>query len=424
MSLVLLGVLLLGLSSLARAYLSSSVRTIWTHGLKKTIGMSTLATLQPQQPHSPLHLPQPLSAPFPVLTHHMQGSGKAKIIWNLLRKGIDPLEYSPTDINNSKDPPLSLKAKNLLLDTLNGSTLIPNTIISQTASECGTRKLLLRLSDGLEVETVLIPSVKFDRTTVCVSSQVGCDRACAFCLTATMGFVRNLSADEIIGQVIRGIQVCNANNMPALTNVVFMGMGDAGRNLDQVSAAVEALADGDRLSFAQAKITVSTVGPSPEVFQQIAPLPCSIAWSLHAADDSIRRKLVPSSKYSISELRSGLIQALLSRPSIRTRTIMIALTLIEGVNDRLEDAEKLADFLQPILAIAPKIAIDLIPYNDIHIRDFTRPSRESVNTFQSILRKKGLFCTVRVTRGDSESAACGMLATQSTKRNQVKINCE
>lgn len=369
------------------------------------------------------HRPSPLAAgilslPYAELATVLQGSGKAKIVWNHIRQGIDPL----TTFNDSMhdDQVLSFKAKCLLVAALNGSQLIPNTILSQTASACGTRKLLLQLPDSLEIETVLIPSVRADRTTVCVSSQVGCDRGCAFCLTATMGFVRNLTSDEIIGQVVRGLQVCAEHGMPAVRNVVFMGMGDAGRNLDAVGQAVACLTD-TRLRMSQSKITVSTVGPSPEVFQTIADMPCALTWSLHSPDPSIRRKLVPSSRYHPMELRAGVIQAILSRKSIHTRQLMIAVTLIAGINDRIEDAHSLADFIAPIEEVAPKVVVDLIPYNDVNLRGFQRPSAESVDGFHSTLRSRGVLVMQRVTRGDAESSACGMLATVSTKKN-VRAN--
>jgi 23S rRNA (adenine2503-C2)-methyltransferase len=225
--------------------------------------------------------------------------------------------------------------------------------------------------------------------------------------------------DEILGQATLALQLLAAEQR-RLRNVVFMGMGDSGRNVQEVGKAVGAMTDPQRLSLGQSKVTVSTVGPSPEIFMEIARMNCTIAWSLHACEEGVRRKLVPSSKYSPAALRDGLIRALETRSSMRMRTIMIALTLIEGVNDREEDALQLADFLLPVLIVAPKIAIDLIPYNDINVEGFRKPDRERVNAFQEVLRKKGYFCTVRVTRGDDESAACGMLATQSTKKNVAK----
>lgn len=166
--------------------------------------------------------------------------------------------------------------------------------------------------------------------------------------------------------------------------------------------------------MAQSKITVSTVGPSPESFSLLSDIPATLAWSLHSPDNNIRKFLVPSTKHTVEELRDGLLQALLKRP-LRNRTIMIAITLIDGINDSLEDAQKTAAFVKPMLEIAPKIMIDLIPYNDISVPNFSKPSTDKVNQFQKFLRSEGLFCSVRVTRGDEESAACGMLATKRVK---------
>lgn len=203
--------------------------------------------------------------------------------------------------------------------------------------------------------------------------------------------------------------------------VVFMGMGDAGRNIVNVKQAVECLVDGSRFSFGQSKVTVSTVGPSPEVFDVLATLPASIAWSLHSPNDEIRKQLVPSTKHTTLQLRDALLTALQTHRVLKKRTIMIAFTLIEGINDRDEDAIAIADFVRPMFEIAPKIAIDLIPYNDIHTHNFRRPSRERINEFQHILIQRGFFCSVRVTRGDDESAACGMLATKKRPTKQGAI---
>lgn len=150
----------------------------------------------------------PLCLSFPELTHTMQGSGKAKAVWKSLRQGIDPLQG---DL-------LTIKGKQLLLNALADQPLLQATEVSQVVSDCGTRKLLLRLTDGQEVESVLIPSTKYSRTTLCVSSQVGCDRGCAFCLTGKMGLVRNLTAVEIVSQVVHGLRVSRAESMPPLCN--------------------------------------------------------------------------------------------------------------------------------------------------------------------------------------------------------------
>ena len=230
-----------------------------------------------------------------------------------------------------------------------------------------------------------------------------------------MGLTRNLTSLEIVSQVFHGLQLSLRNNLPPMTNVVFMGMGDAGRNIHNVGNAVRALVDHDRLMMGASKCTVSTVGPSPEAFMELAQYPGTLAWSLHSADDSIRRALVPSTKHTVVELRDGLIRALASRPTVKTRTIMIAVTLIAGVNDSAEDAMKVAELVRPVLSAAPRIALDLIPYNDINAMDFKRPAHSVVCDFQKVLQKEGYFVAVRLPRGDSESSACGMLTTKKKR---------
>ena len=354
-----------------------------------------------------------LSLTFPQVSELLGGTGRARTFWNYIKNGEHPLLAPITQA-------WSEKSRMSLLEYLENKPLISTSVSSETLSPCGTRKFLQTLSDFQSIESVLIPSVKFDRTTLCVSTQIGCDRGCAFCLTGTMGLIRNLTADEIISQVFQGMAISVRENMPPLRNVVFMGMGDSARNMDEVGKAVRCLADRDRFSMAQSKITISTVGPSPEAFRTLAQMPGSLAWSLHSADNNIRKKLVPSTKHTTIELREGFISALASRPSLHARTVMIALTLINGINDSLNDAAKLAEFIQPIYEVAPKIMIDLIPYNDHHENpEFTRPSREKVNEFQHYLRQKGIYCSVRVTRGDEEFSACGMLVTKRQKLNIV-----
>ena len=354
---------------------------------------------------------------FDQLTRTMDGSGKARIFWTLIRKGINPLEYEGEDPNSS----LSQKTRLRLLSATPKPKLFSIQPVEETVSPCGTRKFLSELEDGAKIESVLIPASKYGRTTLCVSTQVGCDRRCAFCATGTMGLIRNLTALEIVSQVFCGLQISLREDMPTMNNIVFMGMGDAGRNIVNVGQAMNCLVDRDRFSFAASKCTVSTVGPSPEAFMELAQYPGALAWSLHAADDELRRYLVPSTRHTTVELRDNLMRALSTRPSLRTRTMMIAVTLIEGVNDSHDHAKQLADFVRPILSVAPRIAIDLIPYNDIDTNGFKRPSVQSVNEFQQVLQREGYFVGVRLPRGDNESAACGMLTTKR-KRAEASLS--
>jgi 23S rRNA (adenine2503-C2)-methyltransferase len=353
------------------------------------------------------------SLDVPALTALLGGSGRAKIFWDHIKDGVDPL---------SEDSSLSPRVKTQISSKAGSSSLITNEITNEIKSEDGTIKLLIRLSDALEIETVLIPTP--DRTTACISTQIGCDRGCIFCLTGKMGIVRNLTSTEMINQVIRGIQIAKREKMPRLGNVVFMGMGDAGRNIDEVKDAVLCLTDNNRFSFNHGKVTVSTVGPSPDIFEEIALLPCAVAWSLHSPIDSIRRKLVPtSSRHTTVQLRDGLMKAMQLRPDTSNhRAIMIAVTLLDGINDREEDAKALLEFIEPLSEICPKILINLLPYNDINVPFLHRPPDERIEAFQDYItsfRRKGIFCTMRTTRGEKENAACGMLATKSKRGKRI-----
>lgn len=207
-----------------------------------------------------------------------------------------------------------------------------------------------------------------------------------------MGLVRNLVAAEIVAQVILGLRAAREHNMPPLKNIVFMGMGDAGRNLQEVSESINSLTDSFRLRIGSGKITVSTVGPAPDVFEALTRLPTSTAWSLHTPDPVLRKKLVPSSyKYTPVELRDGLMSSLAANKKEGHRTVMIAITLIQGVNDGVADAAALADFLTPMRTVTEKIVVDLIPYNDIHFEGFKQPAYEQVCAFQEVVLCYWLF---------------------------------
>jgi 23S rRNA (adenine2503-C2)-methyltransferase len=180
----------------------------------------------------------PLTLTLPELAAGLEGTGRAKAFWAQVREGENPLT-APLSGEMANGDVLSLKVRDRLRSLMGeGGELFPTEITEETLSSCGTRKMLQRLGDGQAIESVLIPSYKHDRTTLCVSTQVGCDRGCAFCLTGKMGLMRSLTGAEIVSQVFRGLQVSRREGMPPMTNVVFMGMGDAGRNLESVGEAV------------------------------------------------------------------------------------------------------------------------------------------------------------------------------------------
>uniref|UniRef100_A0A7R9ZR49 Radical SAM core domain-containing protein n=1 Tax=Craspedostauros australis TaxID=1486917 RepID=A0A7R9ZR49_9STRA len=233
-----------------------------------------------------------------------------------------------------------------------------------------------------------------------------------------MGKLRNLNSDEILAQMFYAQKISRLDGLPKISNVVFMGMGEPADNLDNVINAAEVLTTRELFQLSQKKVVVSTVGPSPDVFHQLAKAPVALAWSVHAVNDKLRKRLVPTTKYSMAELRQGLIDALLTRPiNSSHRSIMLEVALMAGVNDSMECADDLIEFSKVIVDQVPgcKLIVNLIPFNDIGHELYTRPTDESVQLFQKRIQNAGLFSHVRVTRGDDKTAACGQLATKKAK---------
>jgi 23S rRNA (adenine2503-C2)-methyltransferase len=180
-----------------------------------------------------------------------------------------------------------------------------------------------------------------------------------------------------------------------------------------VVQAAKVLTNQEQFGMAQRKVTISTVGPSPEAFEALGEAPTVLAWSVHASSDELRKDLVPTTKYSMAELRRGYLNALLKRP-VKLRTTMLGIALIDGINDSVADAEHLADFVQGMVDEVPgmKPMINLIPFNDIGFAKYRKPTVEQVWAYQERLTARGFKCFIRTTRGDDESAACGQLATK------------
>ena len=330
------------------------------------------------------------------------GSGRAKLVWERLRAGVSPF---------GEEGGLGKKAR----AQLGLAFRMPSyTLVSQTASECGTRKLLLELADGAAVEAVVIPSEDRPFSTLCVSSQVGCAQACTFCATGRMGRVRNLSTDEILAQLYEAnALVRRTPGLPAIRNVVFMGMGEPLDNAAAVQSALNSMTHAFGFRLSTNHVCVSTVGPSPDAVRATLPsLPARLAWSVHAADEELRRLLVPTSKpHSLVELRDAFADVLAER---RDRGLMIECTLIDGVNDGARHAEELVELVAPLPG---KTRINLIPYNENDAlgpvgRTFRTSPPEKVRAFHRAVMDAGVICTTRTTRGLGEAAACGQLATR------------
>ena len=269
-------------------------------------------------------------------------------------------------------------------------------------SKDGTVKYGFKLNDNNYIESVLIP--EDDRNTLCVSSQVGCAMGCEFCLTGGIGFKRNLTPAEIVGQVVRVRDWLYDENDAAqsLNNLVFMGMGEPLANFDNLLVALEILTDQRGLNFSDRRITVSTCGLVPKIEELGQKTKVNLAVSLHSVDDSIRSKLMPiNNKYPVAEL----LEACKNFPMPKRKRIMFEYILIKDLNDSVSDAEILAERLRDI-----PCKINLLPYNETREMPFQRPSDKQVELFQKTLWKEGYTVLIRSSRGSDISAACGQLA--------------
>jgi 23S rRNA (adenine2503-C2)-methyltransferase len=263
----------------------------------------------------------------------------------------------------------------------------------------GCVKGWLRAADGARIESVLIP--EDDRTTLCVSTQVGCPLACSFCATGVLGFTRNLTTAEIVDQVCRMREALEPGRR--ITNLVFMGMGEPLLNLGSVLEAVRLLIHPRAFGFAPRRITVSSVGLVPQLEPLLAAAPIHLAISLHATTDEVRDVLVPlNRRFPLAVL----LDALRALPQVnRRRPVFFEYTLIEGVNDSSADARRLAPLLRGIPA-----KLNLIPMNPHPDSPYRPPPPAAVERFAALAAASGLRVTLRRSRGADIQAACGQLA--------------
>lgn len=293
----------------------------------------------------------------------------------------------------ASDFPDSQKAVRTIMSDMDVS---PGKVVDiQTEGEL--TKFITRLADGHEIESVVIPMATHN--TLCVSSQVGCRIGCRFCQTGQMGFARNLTAEEIVGQVHAARFELNRK----IRNVVFMGMGEPLDNFDNVMQAVRVMNDQRGLNIALRYITVSTVGKQSGI-EKLAALSMKslrLSISLNAPNDQVRSQLMPGLQTaSLKKLQEALIRY----PFSRKETVFITYVLLKGVNDRHEHAVQLADFSRPLPA-----KINVIPYNPRTASPFAAPSPESVQRFCEWLVSCGVFIRRRGTKGQAVMAACGQL---------------
>ncbi|CAA0078444.1 Dual-specificity RNA methyltransferase RlmN [Zhongshania aliphaticivorans] len=290
----------------------------------------------------------------------------------------------------------------------------PPNVVKQLDSTDGTRKWAVEVGGNNLVETVLIPDGQ--RGTLCVSSQVGCSLDCSFCATGKQGFMRDLTASEIIGQVwlaIKSFDGFNSGNKRIVTNVVMMGMGEPLLNFNNVVDAMSLMLDDFGYGLSKRRVTLSTSGVVPMLDKLGDVSTVSLAISLHAPNDRLRNELVPiNKKYPISELLAA-CQRYIDKQEDTHRVVTIEYTLIAGVNDGVEHAKELAEVLRDV-----PCKINLIPFNPFSLSNYKRPSKNAINRFWLTLTEAGYVTTVRTPRGDDIDAACGQLAGQVQDRTK------
>ena len=318
---------------------------------------------------------------------------------------------------------LSKEYRTLL--TENFVVAIPE-VVSKQVSIDGTRKYLVRIAGGHEVETVYIPEK--DRGTLCISSQVGCTLTCSFCHTGTQKLVRNLTAGEIIGQVMLARDDLGewpesgrnpVNTARLLSNIVLMGMGEPLYNFENVRDAMKIAMDPEGIQLSRRRITLSTSGVVPEIARTATEIGCLLAISFHGTTDEVRDKLVPINKRWNLE---ALLEALRDYPKVsNSERITFEYVMLKGVNDADEDAHRLVQLIKGIPA-----KVNLIPFNPWPGAPYERSSNNRINAFAEIIYQAGYASPIRKPRGEDIFAACGQLksATERARKSRKEIAAE
>jgi 23S rRNA (adenine2503-C2)-methyltransferase len=300
-------------------------------------------------------------------------------------------------------------------------------VVSRHVSADGTRKYLVRIAGGHEVEVVYIPET--DRGTLCISSQVGCTLTCSFCHTGTQKLVRNLTAGEIVGQVMVARddlgewpepgEGTGENGPRLLSNIVLMGMGEPLYNFDNVRDAMKIAMDPEGISLSRRRITLSTSGVVPEIARTAEEIGCMLAISFHATEDQTRDKLVPINKrWPIADL----LDALRAYPKLsNSERITFEYVMLKDVNDTDDDARRLVKLIKGIPA-----KINLIPFNEWPGAPYERSDWDRIEKFADIIYKAGYASPIRTPRGEDIMAACGQLksATERARKSRAQIAAE
>ncbi|GLS85927.1 dual-specificity RNA methyltransferase RlmN [Cypionkella aquatica] len=307
----------------------------------------------------------------------------------------------------------ALLAENFVLE-------VPEIVTKQVSSD-GTRKYLVRIAGGHEVEVVYIPET--DRGTLCISSQVGCTLTCSFCHTGTQKLVRNLTAAEIVGQVMLARDDLGEWPQPGdrnlgsrlVSNIVLMGMGEPLYNFENVRDGMKVVMDNEGIALGRRRITLSTSGVVPEIARTANEIGCLLAVSFHATTDEVRDVLVPiNKKWNIATL----LDALRDYPNLtNSERITFEYVMLDHVNDSKEDAYRLVELLRGIPA-----KVNLIPFNEWPGAPYKRSSGNRIHAFADILYNAGFASPIRTPRGEDIMAACGQLksATEKQRKSALK----
>ena len=293
---------------------------------------------------------------------------------------------------------------------------IPEVVTKQVSTD-GTRKYLVRIEGGHEVEVVYIPET--DRGTLCISSQVGCTLTCSFCHTGTQKLVRNLTPAEIVGQVMLARDDLDDWPVPGprtdrnrlVSNIVLMGMGEPLYNFENVRDAMHVVMDGEGIALGRRRITLSTSGVVPEIARTAEEIGCLLAVSFHATTDEVRDQLVPiNKKWNIETL----LNSLRAYPGLsNSERITFEYVMLQGVNDTKEDAHRLVNLLRGIPA-----KVNLIPFNEWPGAPYTRSSGNRIHAFADIIHDAGFSSPIRTPRGEEIMAACGQLKSATEKQRK------
>jgi len=371
-----------------------------------------------------LDLTRAPTAPAPSLSL-LTGMGFEALREELLRFGVEPKKakmradqlwrwmyhYGITDFGQMTDV-----AKELRAGLSAAYRLDRPEIAEHKVSVDGTQKWLVRFGPGVEGESVFIPGVG-RAGALCVSSQVGCTLNCTFCHTGTQRLVRNLTAAEIVSQVMIARDALGewptSNEDRALTNLVFMGMGEPLYNIDNVAEAIDTIADGHGISIGRRRITVSTAGVAPKIPELGERTGAMLAISLHAVRDDLRNELVPlNRKYDLKTL----FDAIRAYPDLgNSKRVTFEYVMLKGVNDSLAEAKDLVKLLRGVPS-----KINLIPFNPWPNSPYECSDWETIEAFADVLNRAGYSSPIRTPRGRDIFAACGQLRSESVKKSAAE----